>query len=135
LYLATVIDCHTKGVVGWAMDDNYKTPLISAAIDMAARNNTIASDRAFYAAVLLFRYSLWTSCGENAGPIRSGSSSDRTNSNRCKTTVSTTSRSTAHRNARHQRVSAWESSHANTHLGMNARNAAGPASVAALNAA
>ncbi|MGH8474106.1 MAG: IS3 family transposase, partial [Gammaproteobacteria bacterium] len=32
LYLATVIDCHTKGIVGWAMDDNYKTPLIEAAI-------------------------------------------------------------------------------------------------------
>ena len=32
LYLATVIDCHTKMVVGYAMDDNYKTPLISRAI-------------------------------------------------------------------------------------------------------
>ena len=32
VYLATVIDCHTKAVIGWAMDDNYKTPLISRAI-------------------------------------------------------------------------------------------------------
>ena len=48
LYLATVIDCHTKAVVGWAMDDNYKTPLISAAIDMAARNNTIAPRAIFH---------------------------------------------------------------------------------------
>jgi len=38
LYLATVIDCHTKAVIGWAMDDNYKTPLITAAIDMAVRS-------------------------------------------------------------------------------------------------
>jgi transposase InsO family protein len=38
LYLATVIDCHTKAVLGWATDDNYQTPLICAAIDMAARN-------------------------------------------------------------------------------------------------
>jgi putative transposase len=38
LYLATVIDCATRKVVGWAMDDNYKTPLITAAIEMAARN-------------------------------------------------------------------------------------------------
>lgn len=38
LYLATVIDCHTKAVIGWAMDDNYKTPLIEQAIAMAARN-------------------------------------------------------------------------------------------------
>jgi hypothetical protein len=28
LYLATVIDCHTKAVIGWAMGDNYQTPLI-----------------------------------------------------------------------------------------------------------
>ena len=29
LYLATVIDCATRKMVGWAMDDNYKTPLIT----------------------------------------------------------------------------------------------------------
>jgi putative transposase len=38
LYLATVIDCATRKIVGWAMDDNYKTPLINAAIKMAAGN-------------------------------------------------------------------------------------------------
>jgi putative transposase len=38
LYLATVIDGATRKIVGWAMDDNYKTPLITAAITMAARN-------------------------------------------------------------------------------------------------
>lgn len=38
LYLATVIDCHTKMVVGYAMDDNYKTPLIDQALRRAARN-------------------------------------------------------------------------------------------------
>ena len=38
VYLATVIDCATRTIVGWAMDDNYKTPLISSAIEMAARN-------------------------------------------------------------------------------------------------
>ena len=41
LYLATVIDWHTKAVVGWATGDNYKTPLISAAIIMAARNHSL----------------------------------------------------------------------------------------------
>src|SRR6202142_130491 len=45
LYLATVIDCHTKEVIGWATDDNYKTPLIEKAIEMAARNRPLA-DRA-----------------------------------------------------------------------------------------
>jgi len=34
--LATVIDCATRKVIGWAIDDNYKTPLITAAIEMAA---------------------------------------------------------------------------------------------------
>lgn len=48
LFLATVIDCATKAVIGYAMDDNYKTPLISAAIDMAARNNKIAPGAVFH---------------------------------------------------------------------------------------
>ncbi|QNE16622.1 IS3 family transposase [Kribbella qitaiheensis] len=48
LYLATVIDCHTKAVVGWAMDDNYKTPLIEAAIEMAVRNHELADGAIFH---------------------------------------------------------------------------------------
>ena len=48
VYLATVIDCYTKAVVGWAIDDNYKTPLIERAIEMAARNNTLASKAIFH---------------------------------------------------------------------------------------
>ena len=38
VYLGTVIDCATRKIVGLAMDDNYQTPLITAAIEMAARN-------------------------------------------------------------------------------------------------
>lgn len=48
LYLATVIDCHTKEVVGWAMDDHYKTPLICAAITMAARNHVLEAGAIFH---------------------------------------------------------------------------------------
>jgi len=48
VYLATVIDCHTKAVVGWAIDDNYKTPLISAAIRMAARNHDLVPNAIFH---------------------------------------------------------------------------------------
>jgi transposase InsO family protein len=48
VYLATVIDCHTKAVIGWAMDDNYKTPLIEQAIRMAARNYPITSGAIFH---------------------------------------------------------------------------------------
>jgi transposase InsO family protein len=48
LYLATVIDCATRKVIGWAMDDNYKTPLITAAIEMAARNVALPADAVFH---------------------------------------------------------------------------------------
>jgi transposase InsO family protein len=48
VYLATVIDCHTKQVIGWAMDDNYKTPLIEAAIQMAVRNHDIKPAAIFH---------------------------------------------------------------------------------------
>jgi putative transposase len=48
VYLATVIDCCTKEVIGWAVDDNYKTPLITAAIAMAARNRTLVPGAVFH---------------------------------------------------------------------------------------
>ena len=48
LFLATVIDCHSKRVIGWATDDNYKTPLISAAITMAARNVDLVPGAIFH---------------------------------------------------------------------------------------
>jgi putative transposase len=48
LYLATVIDCATRKLIGWAMDDNYKTPLISEAITMAARNLDLPEGAIFH---------------------------------------------------------------------------------------
>ncbi len=48
LYLATVIDCATRKIIGWAMDDNYKTPLIKDAIRMAARNIDLPEDALFH---------------------------------------------------------------------------------------
>src|SRR6201997_3428467 len=48
VYLATVIDCATRKIVGWAMDDNYKTPLITAAIKMAARNLDLPGGAVFH---------------------------------------------------------------------------------------
>jgi transposase InsO family protein len=35
LFLATVIDCFSKSVVGWALDERYPAGLVCAAIDMA----------------------------------------------------------------------------------------------------
>ena len=48
VYLATVIDCATRKIVGWAIDDNYKTPLISSAIEMAARNIDLPEGAIFH---------------------------------------------------------------------------------------
>jgi putative transposase len=48
LYLATVIDCHTKMVIGYAMDDNYKTPLINQALRRAAHNTTCTPGAIFH---------------------------------------------------------------------------------------
>ncbi len=58
LFLATVIDCHTKAVIGWAADDNYKTPLIEKAVEMAARNYPLAENAIFHSD----RGSNYTSC-------------------------------------------------------------------------
>jgi transposase InsO family protein len=47
-FLATVIDCATRKVIGWAVDDNYRTPLITSAIQMAARNVQLPADAIFH---------------------------------------------------------------------------------------
>jgi transposase InsO family protein len=48
LYLATVIDCATRKIIGWAMGDNYKTPLITEAVKMAARNIRLPEGAIFH---------------------------------------------------------------------------------------
>jgi len=48
LYLATAIDCATRKVIGWAMDDNYKTPLIASAVEMAARSIDLPGGAVFH---------------------------------------------------------------------------------------
>jgi putative transposase len=48
VYLALVIDCATRMITGWAMDDNYKTPLITEAIKMAARNTDLPEGAIFH---------------------------------------------------------------------------------------
>jgi transposase InsO family protein len=47
-YLATVIDCATRKVIGWAIDDNYRAPLITKAIQMAARNVGLPAGAVFH---------------------------------------------------------------------------------------
>lgn len=37
LFLASVIDCYSKSVIGWAVDDRYPASLVCAAFDMAAQ--------------------------------------------------------------------------------------------------
>lgn len=41
VYLATVLDCFSKKVVGWAMADHMRTDLIIAAMEMAIRNGHV----------------------------------------------------------------------------------------------
>jgi len=48
LFLATVIDCFSKKVVGYAMADHYKASLITEAIEAAARNVTFAEGAIFH---------------------------------------------------------------------------------------
>lgn len=48
LYLATVIDCHTKACIGYAMADHMRTSLVTDALDMAARNYPLADDVIFH---------------------------------------------------------------------------------------
>lgn len=48
LFLATVIDCYTREVIGWATGDNYRTPLIEKAIQMAATNHRLAPGAIFH---------------------------------------------------------------------------------------
>jgi putative transposase len=48
LYLATVIDCHTKMVAGYAMAEHMRASLVCDAIDMAARNYGLAAGVIFH---------------------------------------------------------------------------------------
>lgn len=48
MYLATVIDCYSKAVVGWAVADHMRTELVTDAIEMAARNIRIPKDAIFH---------------------------------------------------------------------------------------
>ena len=48
LYLATVIDCFNREVIGYAMADHMRTSLVADALGMAARNHTLAVDCIFH---------------------------------------------------------------------------------------
>jgi len=39
-YLATVIDCHSRKVVGWSIAEHMRTELVRDALDMALKNRT-----------------------------------------------------------------------------------------------
>jgi transposase InsO family protein len=44
VYLATIIDCFNKEVIGYAMADHMRAELVIDALDMAARNHHLAED-------------------------------------------------------------------------------------------
>ncbi len=48
LYLATVIDCHTKAVIGWSMAEHMRTDLVTDALTMAKANYPLAPGAVFH---------------------------------------------------------------------------------------
>lgn len=48
LFLATVIDCFSKAVIGWSVDTRYPASLIIAAVDMAAKRIAIPGGAIFH---------------------------------------------------------------------------------------
>lgn len=48
VYLATVLDCFTKQVVGYAMADHMRTSLVTDALGMAARNGKIVPGESLF---------------------------------------------------------------------------------------
>lgn len=48
LYLATVIDCYSKAVIGWAMADHMRTDLVCDALTMAHENTDFAPGVVFH---------------------------------------------------------------------------------------
>jgi putative transposase len=48
VYLATVIDCYSKQVVGYAMADHMRTELIIEALDMARQDGNLADNCIFH---------------------------------------------------------------------------------------
>ncbi len=48
LYLATVIDCHSRAVVGWSMAEHMRTDLICDALTMAAANIDFTAGAVFH---------------------------------------------------------------------------------------
>lgn len=48
VYLATVIDCYSKAVIGWSMSDSLHTDLVCAAIDAAAAYIDLQPDCVFH---------------------------------------------------------------------------------------
>lgn len=48
VYLATVIDCYSRMVIGWAMADHMRTSLVTDALDAARQNYTVNDDCIFH---------------------------------------------------------------------------------------
>lgn len=48
VYLATVIDCFNREVIGYALADHMRAGLVCDALDMAARNHTLSADCIFH---------------------------------------------------------------------------------------
>lgn len=79
LFLASVIDCFSKTVLGWSIDERYPAGLVCAALDMAGGRIPLPAAAVFHSDLGSTRRTssrwLWinTGCGsspENTGPVR-----------------------------------------------------------------
>ena len=48
VYLATIIDCYSKKVVGWSIKDHMRTELVTDALNNAATTTLIEEDAVFH---------------------------------------------------------------------------------------
>ncbi len=48
IYLATIIDCYSKKVVGWSIKDHMRTELVTDALNNAATTTLIEADAVFH---------------------------------------------------------------------------------------
>ena len=48
MYFATVIDCYSRKVMGWAADTHMRTSLVTQALDMAAGSGRLAAGAIFH---------------------------------------------------------------------------------------
>ena len=85
LYLATLIDCFNREVIGWSMADHLRTELVTDALEMAVRNHRLEpdcilhSDRGtqYMSAIPCHADSIWGCAIPSGAPVNVGTMRSR----------------------------------------------------------